>query len=328
MAIVSVDEFTKQSSLTLTDLYEPVKVRRWDDTSAPSLTGQNGSLITVLDAVLVNGYGDKTALGWTKVYSGTNKAAYRNDSNYFTGFYIRFGDDQATSSYAAVKGYEAMTGIDFGTNGFPSTTARYVAKSATTDSTARPWVVYGDSGGFWLLIYRAYTSTGGSNYAAVHFFGDFETKVSGDTYNCVIGGSSDGSSYPYTIDTKPVDGYSSNSLFVARMSDGTGADGDNYIKMIEGASCMVYGYPGERGLQAGSWNNQLLYSSFGGVDDGDDYTYRGFMPGIFYCLHDRDYMTDDVQHDHLRYHKIGFGTNSDSTGAALFNTVYGFREHV
>lgn len=40
-----------------------VRVYRWDDASAPTLTGQLGSLITLLDAVLVNGYGSKTAAG-------------------------------------------------------------------------------------------------------------------------------------------------------------------------------------------------------------------------------------------------------------------------
>ena len=63
------------------------------DASAPTLDGNVGSLITVLDAVLVNGYGAKAAAGWTKAFSGTNKAAYRNSPSTGTGLFWRIQDD-------------------------------------------------------------------------------------------------------------------------------------------------------------------------------------------------------------------------------------------
>jgi hypothetical protein len=49
---------------------------RWDDASAPTLTSTDlNSIFDVLDACLVNGYGAKASLGWTKPFSGTGKAA-------------------------------------------------------------------------------------------------------------------------------------------------------------------------------------------------------------------------------------------------------------
>jgi len=41
----------------------PVKYFRSDDTGAPTLTGQAGSLISLLDACLINGYNTKTPSG-------------------------------------------------------------------------------------------------------------------------------------------------------------------------------------------------------------------------------------------------------------------------
>jgi hypothetical protein len=42
-----------------------VRIYRSTDGSAPVLTGQAGKLTDLLDAILVNGYGSKTAAGWT-----------------------------------------------------------------------------------------------------------------------------------------------------------------------------------------------------------------------------------------------------------------------
>lgn len=54
-----------------------VTVYRFDDAGAPTLSAAAGALISVLDACLVNGYGAKPAAGWTKAFSDTNQAAYR-----------------------------------------------------------------------------------------------------------------------------------------------------------------------------------------------------------------------------------------------------------
>ena len=49
-----------------------VRVYRWDDASAPVLTGEVGKLAALLKACLVTGYGSKTAAGWSNPYSATN----------------------------------------------------------------------------------------------------------------------------------------------------------------------------------------------------------------------------------------------------------------
>lgn len=53
-------------------------IYRSSDASAPQMTSVAGSLISVLDAVLVNGYGAKGAAGWAKTVlnASTNEVAY------------------------------------------------------------------------------------------------------------------------------------------------------------------------------------------------------------------------------------------------------------
>lgn len=96
-------------------------------------------------------------LGWTKPYSGTNKAAYLPKSQYVQS-YLRVQDDSSTPTsasgrWAKLRGYESMSDVDTGTGLFPtaaqSTNGLSLVKSSTSDSTARAWVLVGDGG----LIY-------------------------------------------------------------------------------------------------------------------------------------------------------------------------------
>lgn len=126
------------------------------DASAPTLTGQVGSLTALLDAVLVNGYGTKPAAGWTRAYNGTNKSAYLQAAN-LARHYFRV-EDAASGTVtlareARIKCYEAMTTIDVGTGPYPtSTTYYYVTKSASVDATARPWVVVADQYTMYMFV--------------------------------------------------------------------------------------------------------------------------------------------------------------------------------
>lgn len=160
------------------------------DASAPTLPGNTaGALITLLDAILVNGYGSRTALGWTKPYSGTNKAAYRPASG--TRFYLRVVDDGSpatlTTRAAIVRGYENMTGIDSVlTDPFPLTSqvadsACLWLKSSVADATARPWQAWGDESVLYLCVQMNGATTGD-----LYVFGDVESLKGSDSFNCFI----------------------------------------------------------------------------------------------------------------------------------------------
>jgi len=162
-----------------------VTVYKSSDASAPVLTGVAGSLITLLDAVLVNGYGAKAAAGWTKPFSGTNLAMYRNASP-GTQSYWRFDDASpnttAVGREAQFRGSEAASGISTQTGPFPTTTqlatsGLAVRKSQSADATARPWIVVADA-----ITAYLFTLPGDFTGYSACCFGDIYSLVTSDAY--------------------------------------------------------------------------------------------------------------------------------------------------
>jgi len=168
----------------------PVTVYKSTDGSAPVLTGAAGSLVTVLDAVLVNGYGAKAAAGWSKAYSGTNKAAYRTGAG--PQHYFRVQDDApnptlANGREARVRGFEAMTTVDAGTGPFPTTAqlanGLFQTKSASDDGTARPWIIVADSRTLHLWVKSGWY---GANWAGSSFGEYYSTSIPVETHRSII----------------------------------------------------------------------------------------------------------------------------------------------
>jgi hypothetical protein len=167
-------------------------VYRHDDASAPVLDGTVSSLIDLLDACLVTGYGAKSAAGWTKPYTGTNKAVFRNSAVSGTGYHFRLLDDGVLSSNAGrdceIRGYQTMSDVDTGS--FPAPTVAQLAngriwrKSGTADATAREWVVIADERTAIVVIWPHGTSLPPRG----EIMGDFD-PVDGDTvYHVVLSG--------------------------------------------------------------------------------------------------------------------------------------------
>lgn len=171
-----------------------VRVYRSTDASAPALTNAVGTLITLLDACLVNGYGANAAAGWTKAFTGTNRASYRQGTG-SNGFYLDVTDTTTVSSI--VRGYETMTAVNVGTNPFPTvaqSTNYYILKSSI--STAAGWILIASEKIFYLwvnpIITTAYTSTS----SQITCFGDIISRKSGDIYaTTLIGNSSNSQSF-------------------------------------------------------------------------------------------------------------------------------------
>lgn len=204
----------------------PVTVYRYDDVGAPVLSSPSaGSLIGVLDACLVNGYGGKPPAGWTKPYSGANLAAYRQGSG--SRFYLRVNDGTGTAK-AGVVGYEVMTAIDTGLRLFPTTAQAanglYITLGTAAALTGtKPWVVVADDKRFYLWVGFTFTSASAlsdsSTGQGIFFFGDVISFKAEDPYCCQIIGSALGS------DTEVFAGftrlnYGATGHFIARNAAG------------------------------------------------------------------------------------------------------------
>jgi hypothetical protein len=127
-----------------------IRVYRHTDASAPTLTGQVGSMSDLLLACLVNGYGSKAAAGWTNPINGaTGQRVFRPGS----GVQHYFAHDDSGPGLGGFKearfcGFETMSAWATGTGQFPTTAQSSFGlvdlKSSTADATARPWVVIAD----------------------------------------------------------------------------------------------------------------------------------------------------------------------------------------
>lgn len=175
----------------------PVTLYQSTDTSAPILTGTVGSLVALLDAVLVNGYGTKAGSGWSIIYTATNKRQYQMGSG-GTGFQL-FIDDTGPGTHggreARMTGFKAGTAIGAGTGQFPSLAqqaigigALVIRKSFSADGTARAWTVIADEHTFYLFIdTKDFTSgVAGAVLCTGTAFGDFTSYIPEDAGNCII----------------------------------------------------------------------------------------------------------------------------------------------
>lgn len=186
------------------------------------LNGLSGSLINILDACLVNGYGTgsyyKAPAGWSKplmnysnsVAYGPQLACYKQASGSKCTLFVNDAGPNATSLYkeAWVCGFEEIHGLTSslyptstvftasagngdGNGQFPrpdqQLTYGHVVwrKSATQDSVGRQWTLIADASTMYLWVK---TLDSGENYIW-YVFGDmFALGGSNDPYRCIVMG--------------------------------------------------------------------------------------------------------------------------------------------
>lgn len=266
-----------------------VKVFLSTDVGAPVLTGQLGSFINLLDKCLVDGYDVKPSLGWSKPFSGSNVAVYRQLAGGQRYLKVDNSSGYLNTTYnARVRGYEAMSGINTGDGPFPTDTQSNGGLlwrlSITQDSTARPWILVGDEKLFYLMIEHGW-STGFREFV---FFGDFVSYKGDDLYNQIIGGTNANSNSQHPLHTGvdspgSIDGVTAG-CYVARQYTQLGGswvanlpfDGYQFTRTYSGQN------PG------GSWP-QFINPATGDLFFGKFYvcdktSLRGEMPGMWAAL--------------------------------------------
>ena len=223
-----------------------VRVYRSSDASAPVLTGQAGTLLAILDACLVAGYGSNAAAGWTKPFvTALNVAIYRPPMG--NRRYLRI--DDTTTTDARIHAFESMTSdTDFSTSftvgvfgAITSTTGLQLKKSSTADATTRGWVVIATQTAVYIFIEptsipaawgSTSTSTSGNGQM---FFGDFISYRPNDAYNTALIGSTSSSA-------------GQGALGSISTSITTGATGHvltrNYLGLGSGGTLFHKGVPG------------------------------------------------------------------------------------
>jgi len=168
------------------------------DASGPGLiSGTAGSLLTIFDACLVNGYsGHILTAQWTKPFVNSgNIGCYKQGAGAGLSLLVNDNGPNATSTYeeAWAIGWESIAGIGApvgtGSGQFPTPTQLLTTghtvwrKSVAASSATRSWQMFADSSTFYLFISTG--DTVGTYYPAM--FGDvFSLKGSSDAYRRLI----------------------------------------------------------------------------------------------------------------------------------------------
>lgn len=218
--------------------------------------------------------------GWLKVFSGTNKAVYKSGDPVAKGMYLRVDDTGTTT--ARVVGYESMTDVDTGTGPFPSPVqvsgGGYIFKSSTANATARPWMLFADSLGFYLSTETA------ANIKKLACFTDFTSEKAGDAYSTILCCATDATSYLSNW------GYSAiASAQLSLVGDSGGYVPRSYTQLGSSVTCVM-GSLGINSLASGASggltypspaSNGLIISTFI-LKEASQPVFRGLAaPGVF-----------------------------------------------
>jgi hypothetical protein len=268
-----------------------VNVYRSTDAGAPVSNGTVGSLIGLLDACLVNGYGSKAGAGWTKEFSGTNLAAYKNASNMSQAYY-RVDHTAATSP--KVVGYEVMTDINTGTGRFPTLTqvsgGLAIQTSTSADSTPRWWTIVASQNIAYIIL-NALDNTNMSTSISLYCFGAFNSYMVSDAYNNFIGAGTSGystnqmTSLATSINSINTNNYCPRSYTQIGSSIAVGKHGDAVKSMnvsTMGAGGSTYPNPVD-----GSMIISPVYLH-------EINAVRGVFPGLWFPCHVKPLITNDI----------------------------------
>lgn len=195
-----------------------VTVYRSSDGSAPVLSGTAGTLITVLQKCLIDGYGSQTGAGWTYLTGFTNPSGNVGVFQAGTGsngYSFRVNDNAArvgttdeaagtpTALQARIRGYETMNLITDPTgtpNPFPTIAQNasgfFIRKSASVDANARNWIVVADARTCYMFIA---TTDVASSYIA-WMMGEYYSFKTSDAGRSIVMGMSTESAATATLD--------------------------------------------------------------------------------------------------------------------------------
>lgn len=259
-----------------------VRIYRSTDGSAPTLSGTVGDLTNLLDKILADGYGSKTALGWAKEFTGTNKRVYRPAS----GNRFRLRVDDTGTTQARTIGYESMTDVDTGTGGFPTNAqvsgGLYWGKSTVASATTRDWIAIG-TGTFFILFVNSASQAAWTTAIAM-CFGDFVSYKSGDAFNTLIIGSTAADSTTNNVSTLSATAAAQTGMYVARSYTQSGGSlncgkhaANNFMNAATVMCAASSTYPD-------AISNGLLLSRLW-VSEGNALARRGYIPGVWTHCH-------------------------------------------
>ncbi|WP_315127199.1 hypothetical protein [Comamonas antarctica] len=136
-------------------------------------------------------------LGWTKVFTGTNKAVYKASAPEASGAFLRVDDTGVSggANTARVRMYEVMTDVDTGINPAPADGrvvggGLYWIKAWSSSANSVRWALVGDDRTFYFAPMPYSQIASSATVSGVWGFGDLISYRSGDPYPGFLTGDS------------------------------------------------------------------------------------------------------------------------------------------
>lgn len=266
----------------------------YTDAGAPTLSGTQGALKSLLKAILVGSSGvaygtggaAKPSLGWSAEYETTAKAIFRGGAR-GTGMMLRVDDDgPGAASYkeAFVFGCESAVDVDTPVDRFPTIAqlpnGQVWRKSTGLSGAAVPWWLWGDDIGFYLMV-----NWYGAPYCGLVWAGDIVSLKDTDSFAFVVGGAATPNSFYSVADVikgiylNATQGGADTSLVVARSYD--------HVTKSVPVGVSSNGVTGAFGRSTGvaypaAVNGGLLVSP---IEVHQQNMYRGMLRGCYNPMH-------------------------------------------
>lgn len=278
-----------------------VKVYKSTDASAPVLDSSLGSLCTVLDACLVNGYGAAAGAGWSIAFTGTSKRCYRPATGLLRGL-LRVQDDAPraapfnNANEARITCFEAMTTVDVGTGKYPVTSNGIILQKAQGIGLPAKWTCIADDR---TVYFFAQSGDYGNSYASFGAGEYYSLKTGGDSFNGMLIGNN-----IETVAATPAQSVANENL--GRMSAFPAATAGHFLPRPwtgtgPAAANVTFGKHGDQAHSTTNlvgllqypnpWDN-ALYLSQVWVHDPLGNLMRGRMRGFWHCLHPASTLKD------------------------------------
>lgn len=254
------------------------------DTSAPEISRLAGSLVDALYEILVTGYGSKPAAGWTRPYSGTNKAVFRQGGG--RQRYVRV-DDATGSEWATAMLYASMSSLDVGDGACPIFGTYYWNKSALGTDDPVPWMCIATARSFYMIIQRADATFGDgtSNDTHIGVADLLDPRPVGTRLSTFIVGSGSSSAMQCAL---IINNHSAGAyLYHVLLGEPDGFTGPGgsaqFGKRACGASGNTYAESGHASLGAypDAASGKLPISRYVAMERGT-YNRIGFVPGLWF----------------------------------------------
>ena len=271
------------------------KIYRYDDDNAPVASGLPGSLVGLLRACLVDGYGDKTPAGWTMPHANAEGtlAAFRNNLESGSGFQLQVDNPNHT---AKLQGYEDMTDEATGNKPFIASPLFVNATANWNSNQPHPWIVFADDRFFLAVVWKADTisafensladrSATQSGYIWISLFGDGIPLSGSDNYFCLLfTNGNDGTAALRTFESSM--GIYAYGAFQHAARNIAGVDAAAQCALIAGGGPLCLGTEGvthHDALPARVPGHEIVSRPY--VNDGTEYSMRGYVPGLWHSCH-------------------------------------------